>query len=212
MKTDDLINAIAADAGAPQAPIGWVVGGCAAVGALFTAALFATLLPIRPDLDSALGDWHFLWKWAFSLTLLATAMILVLRLARPQWVTGSALLALLAAPLVLLVGIVVEMIALPASDWLPTMVGTNAVACMVYIPILSGLPLAAMIIALRQGAPARPALAGATAGLVAASIAATFYATHCQNDSPLFLAAWYLLATAVVTGIGALLGARLLRW
>jgi hypothetical protein len=69
-----------------------------------------------------------------------------------------------------------------------------------------------MIIALRRGAPARPALAGAVAGIAAAGIAATFYVTHCQNDSPLFLAAWYLLATAIVAGIGAIIGSRLLRW
>ena len=47
---------------------------------------------------------------------------------------------------------------------------------------------------------------------MAAGIAATFYATHCQNDSPLFLAAWYVLATLFIAGVGAVLGTRLLRW
>jgi hypothetical protein len=69
-----------------------------------------------------------------------------------------------------------------------------------------------MLLVLRQGATTRPALAGAVAGLVAAGIAATFYATHCQNDSPLFLAAWYVLATLFVAAVGAVLGTRLLRW
>jgi hypothetical protein len=114
--------------------------------------------------------------------------------------------------MVLVAGVGSELISLPPADWMPTMVGTNAMGCMVLIPLLSALPLVVMIIALRQGAPARPALAGAVAGLVAAGIAATFYATHCQNDSPLFMAVWYAMATAIVAAAGALLGARLLRW
>ena len=55
-------------------------------------------------------------------------------------------------------------------------------------------------------------LAGAAAGLLAAGIGATLYATHCQSDSPLFVAVWYVIATAIVTAAGAILGSRLLRW
>ncbi len=57
-----------------------------------------------------------------------------------------------------------------------------------------------------------PALAGALAGLVSAGLAATLYASHCTDDSPLFVATWYTLATALVTAIGALLGAKVLRY
>ena len=65
---------------------------------------------------------------------------------------------------------------------------------------------------MRQGAPTRPALAGALAGLLAGGIAATFYAAHCTDDSPFFVATWYTLAIAVLAGIGALAGGRVLRW
>jgi hypothetical protein len=212
MKTDDLINAIAADAGMPRAPIGWIIWVAAAVGAVATAVLFSLMLPVRPDMQAALGDWHFLLKWAFSLTLLATAIVLAVSLSRPQWTTTSKLLLLLLAPIVLALGSGAEMMVLPSAYWMPSMIGTNALSCIIYVPILSGLPLAVMLIALRQGAPTRPALTGAVAGLAAAGIAASFYATHCQNDSPLFLAAWYLIATAIVAGLGALIGSWLLRW
>jgi len=212
MKTDDLINAIAADAATPRAPISLVLWFGAGIGVVMTAVLFAVLLSVRPDMQSALGDWHFIMKWVFSVTLVVTAMVLIASLARPQWSPGPEMLLLLGAPLVLAVGVAFEMLSLPSTFWMPTMIGDAALACIVYVPILSGLPLAVMILALRRGAPARPALAGAVAGLAAAGIAATFYATHCRNDSPLFLAAWYVLATAFVAGIGALLGARLLRW
>ncbi len=212
MKTDDLITAIAADAGAPRAPIGRTVWLAAGIAAIICGALFLTLLPIRPDMPAALGDPRFLFKWAFTLSLLLSALVLIVQLARPQTLPAPLLILLLAGPLVLGIGIASEMIALPAIDWVPTMIGTNALSCVIYIPILSAPPLIVMLLALRQGAPAHPALAGAVAGLVGAGIGATFYAMHCQNDSPLFLAAWYLLATAFVTATGAVLGDRLLRW
>jgi hypothetical protein len=193
----------------PVTKVMWLGAG---VSVVVAGLLFSLMLPIRPNMMSALSDWRFLMKWVFSVTLVATAMALVLSLARPLEAPSRKWLLLLAAPLVLLIGVVAELIALPASFWMPTMIGDNALACVLFIPILSGLPLAVMILALRQGAPARPALAGAVAGLVSAGIAATFYATHCLNDSPLFLAAWYVIATVIVAGVGAVLGARLLRW
>jgi hypothetical protein len=72
--------------------------------------------------------------------------------------------------------------------------------------------LAAFLIALRQGAPSRPALTGAVAGLASTGIAATLYASHCTNDSPLFMGAWYVIGTIVVAAAGAYFGDRLLRW
>jgi hypothetical protein len=72
--------------------------------------------------------------------------------------------------------------------------------------------LAAVLYALRRGAPTHPAIAGAVGGLLSAGIAATLYASHCPDDSPLFLAAWYTIGIVLMTGIGALIGSRLLRW
>ena len=47
---------------------------------------------------------------------------------------------------------------------------------------------------------------------MSAGVGALLYATHCPDDSPLFVAIWYGSATAIVVAIGALAGARLLRW
>jgi hypothetical protein len=47
---------------------------------------------------------------------------------------------------------------------------------------------------------------------VAAGLAATLYASHCADDSPLFVATWYSLAIALVVAAGAWLGPRVLRW
>jgi hypothetical protein len=50
------------------------------------------------------------------------------------------------------------------------------------------------------------------AGLAAGGIAATFYATNCADDSPLFVATWFSLATLIVAASGYLMGRRLLAW
>lgn len=63
-----------------------------------------------------------------------------------------------------------------------------------------------MLEALRHGAPSRPRLAGALAGLVAGGIGATFYATHCIDDSPLFVAVWYRAGIAIMAALGSVAG------
>jgi hypothetical protein len=65
---------------------------------------------------------------------------------------------------------------------------------------------------MRAGAPRSPGIAGAAAGLLAGSLAATLYALHCFDDSPLFVAFWYVPAIALVMLGGAAAGSRALRW
>jgi hypothetical protein len=78
--------------------------------------------------------------------------------------------------------------------------------------LLSAPILFAALIALRHGAPTRPALTGAVAGLMAGGLGAAIYAAHCIEDSSFFLATWYTLAIVGVTLVGALVGQRALRW
>ena len=117
-----------------------------------------------------------------------------------------------AAPLLLLAAVLYELWAMPASSWLPRAIGSNSVACVLSITFLSLAPLAATFHALRRGAPLRPGLAGAAAGLLASALAATLYAAHCPDNSPLFGAIWYTSAMALVACAGAFAGRRWLRW
>jgi hypothetical protein len=92
------------------------------------------------------------------------------------------------------------------------LVGSNSKICLTVIPALSLPLLIAALIGLRHGAPSRPALSGAIAGLLSAGFAATLYASHCTDDSPLFVATWYTLAVALVAAVGALVGSRVLKY
>jgi hypothetical protein len=78
--------------------------------------------------------------------------------------------------------------------------------------ILSLPMLAALLAGLRFGAPTRPMLAGAGAGLLSGAVAASIYISHCPDDSPIFVAAWFTLAILIATAIGAMAGSRVLRW
>ncbi|MGE3917527.1 MAG: NrsF family protein, partial [Hyphomicrobiaceae bacterium] len=89
---------------------------------------------------------------------------------------------------------------------------TNALVCLSVMPALSLPPLALALIAMRSAAPSSPAAAGAAVGRLAAAVAASLYALHCFDDSPLFVAVWYPLATLPVILLGSFAGQRLLRW
>ena len=213
MKTEDLIKALAADNATVAAPISRTVLVALLIGAIAAAAHFASMLPVRSDFAYAIThEPRFIFKFVFTLGIAVPALLLVLDLARPDG-SGRRAMWLLAVPLVLLVAAVaIEMQAIPADRWQPTAVGSMSKACMTYIPLLAAAPFAALLYALRNGAPANPAAAGAAAGLVSSAIAAMLYASHCVDDSPMFLAIWYVIGISIVTALGALIGSRLLRW
>jgi hypothetical protein len=120
--------------------------------------------------------------------------------------------ALLVPALLLLAAVMYELVTIPASAWPSRALGVNGVMCLASIIFLSVLPLAATIYGLRQGAPMSPALAGAAAGLLAGALGATVFAMHCTNDSPLFVAIWYVLAIGFMALAGLSVGRYVLRW
>jgi hypothetical protein len=212
MKTDDLIEALVEDRGnlpmAPRSAVLWAVAG----GAVLAGILFMAVLGTRPDIAQAAETYRFLFKFVFTLTLAASAIFLVLRAFRPEVALGSLLWLMALAPAMLAAAAVAELMVMPPATWLPRLIGTNARFCLTMIPLLSAVPLLAFFAALRKGAPANPGLAGALAGLAAAGIGATFYASHCIDDSPLFVIVWYPIAIGLVTLVGYFAGRRWLAW
>ena len=212
MKTNQLIAALAADTNTVSIPIDRQLWIAIAGGTIVAAFIFSFGIGPRPDLAAALETPRFLYKYVLTLSILASALGLMLHLARPGAVPAGWLAALAIAPVLLIASVIAEIFLVPSSAWAMSLIGKNGVVCLVIIPLLSAAPLAAVIWTLRDGATTHPVLAGAVAGLVAAGIGATLYATYCQDDSPFFIATWYGLAIMIVTVVGAFLGARLLRW
>jgi hypothetical protein len=212
MKTADLINSLVADPVAPPVHLGRRVALALALGGAVSLALFMGALGPRHDFAAAMHTMRFDLKFADTLTFLAPSALLCWRLLRPDARPG-ALALLFLAPFALLGGAVVaELVLMPEHTWASRLIGHNALHCLTLIPLLSIPPLAALIAAMRAGAPQYPGLSGALAGAAAAGVAATIYATNCTDDSPLFVASWYPLATLVVAAAGALAGRRFLRW
>jgi hypothetical protein len=161
---------------------------------------------------SAMHNPFFDLKFAVTLALAISAIAVSLHLSRPEAsLRGWAWLLVIPAGL-LVAGIGSEMMMPQRLPMMTRLVGNNSRVCMMAITLLSLPLLAAALLGLRHGAPARPALAGALAGMLSAGLAATLYASHCTDDSPLFVATWYSIATALVTTIGALVGAKWLRF
>ena len=211
MRTEEFIRALAADRTVEIRP-GLAFGLALAAGAVIAATVFLLALGVRPDILAALHTVRFPFKFVVTIALFAAGLRLALALARPGG-DAAAAARLLAAPALLIGGaLVIELAVVPTAAWGPRLIGSNATVCLSAIPVIAIGPLVAILLALRRGAPTAPARAGASAGLVAAALAATFYAAHCTDDSPLFVATWYSLAIAFVVAVGALLGPRVLRW
>ncbi|MER8862588.1 NrsF family protein [Mesorhizobium sp. M0751] len=212
MRTEDLIKALDADARSEALPLGaawWVAAGAAIV---IAAAVFWLTIGPRPDIAIAMHTMRFLSKFVFTIALAASAFALVRALSMPGASTGRVASWMVAAPLLVIVAVILELFAVPASDWGTRLVGTNMVVCLTFIPLIGIGPLAVFLAVLRHGAPTRPVLAGAAAGLLAGGLAATFYAAHCFDDSPLFVGTWYTIAIAGLAVLGAVGGRLFVRW
>ncbi|SED90306.1 hypothetical protein SAMN05444161_4340 [Rhizobiales bacterium GAS191] len=212
MRTNQLIDALVQDQAVAPWRLERSVGLAVVVGSIVAGTLFFLGIGFRPDIGQALETLRFPLKFVVTLSLAVTATGLVLRLARPGAPADLWGWALAVVPVLLALGVVAELLATPAATWASSLVGSNSKVCLTVIPLLATGPLACLLIALRRGAPTRPGLAGAVAGLAASGIAATFYASNCTDDSGLFVATWYPLATGMVVLAGYLIGARCLRW
>lgn len=213
MNTEQLISNLSADVPrvarhALAKRIAWGV----LAGSVVTTALVAVWLGIRPDLDIAMLGFPFWMKWAYSLSLGAAAIHIVSRLARP---TPESLRPLwfVTAPVLVLAGIGIgELAHTPTTDWLGMWLGYSWKVCPFYVLALAVPIFAGLLWSFRRLAPTRLRAAGAAAGLAAGAWAAAIYCLHCPESSAIFVLTWYTLGILLATGIGALLGPKLLRW
>lgn len=211
MKTDDLIERLARDAVVKRRLLP-LMNIALVTGALLTSCLLLTAFGLRADLASQVETLRVSAKITISLLFALGSVLLVRRIGQPGVAIRPIAVFLLVPAGLLVVATGTELMVLPRGVWLANLLGRNSLFCLVAVPLLALPPLAAFLLALRNGAPASPTMAGAFAGLAAAGIAVSAYALHCTDDSPLFVAAWYGLAVLLVTLTGAALGRLLLRW
>jgi hypothetical protein len=212
MDTEQLIRSLAADGLHRAPPVGFVLALTLLAATPVSLAIFMMELGVRPDVMTAMHNPFFDLKFVVTLALAISAIVVGLHLSRPEAsLRGWAWLLLIPAGIVA-AGIGSEMMMPQRLPMMTRLIGSNSRICMTAIPIMSLPILAAALVGLRHGAPARPAVTGAIAGLISAGLAATLYAAHCTDDSPLFVVTWYSIATALVVAVGALAGAKVLRF
>lgn len=210
MRTDDLVRLLAADARRTAPPQTLIVGAAVASGAIACLA-FVALVGVRADLRSALSDPRVGFKFAFAASAAITAAAYGLRAIRPEDRSSPLVFALPVLALLAL-GVALELSMTPKALWSSAAWGLAPFRCLSLIVVVALLPIGALLQAMRSGAPRRPALAGAAAGLGGGAIGAAAFALHCPNDSALFVAIWYGLGLAIAGVLGAAVGARRLAW
>lgn len=211
MQTDELIKLMSADTERPV-NLSMAIRIALVVGALVAGSAFFAVLGFRHDIHQAVETVRFLFKFVITISLATAGAAMVTRLVRPGVEIGAWRWLLVLVPVLLGLAVITELAVTPSSLWATKLIGTNALHCLTIIPILSIAPMTCLMIAMRHGAPGNPGMAGIVAALASTGIAATFYASNCTDDSPLFVATWYPLATAIVATAGFFVGRRVLRW
>jgi hypothetical protein len=213
MRTEDLIHRLS-DAVEPvpvlQIPRLMMLG--LGAGAIFSTLLMVASIGIRHDLLQAMGGSAFWMKFVYTSAVAVLSLKLVEELARPAPEAGRFVWLLAAPVLVMLAWAAFQFIPADSAERHALIMGSSARVCSILIASLA-LPLfASLFWTLRQLAPTRLREAGAAAGLLAGSAAATIYAFHCPESTPTFIAIWYTAGILLPALVGAALGRWLLHW
>lgn len=212
METEKLIATLSQDAGRPPQSLAQVLLFAGIAASIIAFGAFALFVGPRGDLASALHTPRFVLKPVLTILLFVIAFSGLSVAMRPGADARASGFALALPAAMLGIAVMTELALVPPALWTDRLVGSNAILCLTVIPALAVGPLLVFLWTLRQGAPTHPTRSGALAGLAAAALAATFYAFNCTDDSPLFVATWYPVATAIVVAFGAFAGRVWVRW
>ena len=211
MKTEELIERLAAETGkgwSHQPAISWAPVW---VGLAATVALFACVFPLAPHASGAPMPWPLAWRVPVLFMLALVLCRALGHLSRPALAWRVHLQPLLWVPIVLSVVALARIIWAHPQDRWDMIMGRSAGSCSLSIFLLS-LPLlmGAMRVA-RQWVVTRAGLTGAVLGWSSASVAALIYTLHCTETEPAFVLLWYGLAVLLSGALGSYWGQRHLR-
>ena len=211
MKTEHLIDALARGVEPAEKPR-WRrnLAVTLLAGLAVAVALVAIGLGVRPDLGAA--RMPVMLKALFSAAAAAVMLPLALQLMKPGrplgWRIGAVALFVAVCAVATIVALMGEMPERRFEAWM----GGAIPWCVVLIPILAAPTAALLTWFMRAFAPTRLTLTGAAIGALSGGVGAMAYAMYCPTDSVAFVTTWYVLGIAVCAALGALLGAKLLRW
>lgn len=213
MKTDRLIGMLATGMalehrGAPWRGIAVAIG----FGTLCSTLLMLKLIPLNPDLDKVFLTSGFWQKLCFSAAIAGISLMLLVRLSRPGAALGYLWKALSLPVVAMWLLAAFVLLAADPEGRATLLFGKTWKVCPFLITMLATPVFAATFWAMRELAPTRLRLAGASAGLFAGATGAVVYCFHCPELDAPFIGVWYLLGMLIPAFIGAMLGPRLLRW
>jgi len=206
--TDDLIRSLASAAGAGRSAslrFAFAVTGAASLACALL--LVFSVIGIRHDFADMPVRMPFAFKLAYTGSLVVGTSVVALYAATPG-ASPTALYALSPAVILLAIGLIFDPTAFPIMG----RTNTAVAFCVSSILFLSLPAMILSFLAMRKGAPTRPVIAGAVAGLLSASVGAMAYTLACKNDGTAFVAIWYTAACAIMAFVGAIVGHRVLRW
>lgn len=211
MNTDELIKMLAEGEDRPPPRRGaWALILAIAAGLVIAAGLLLSFDMVRPDIGTAMMP--VMMKAGFAAAIAAACLPLLVRLARPGRPLGAALALLGGFAICTICAFVIAMMGAEPSERMSAFLSGNLPWCVLGVPLLAA-PAAALLFWFMRGlAPTNLAGAGAAIGAVSGGVGAMAYAMYCPTDSMGFVTLWYSIAIAFSAVLGAILGARLLRW
>jgi hypothetical protein len=212
MRSEDLIKALAADAApvrrlaSPMVRLAFWLAASAAY-----AAVIVAVMGLRPDLPSRLTDVRFVVELGatFLTSVLAAAAAFCAGCpGRPLWELFAPLPALGLWFLCLGEGCWQSFVE-ASGQGLPFQ---RDFLCFPSIVLVSVVPVALMLVMIRQGAPIAPVITTALGALAAAALGATALRLFHAQDASAMILVWQFGSVALLAGFGALMGRQILRW
>lgn len=211
MKTDDLIKALARGV-EPVERLSWKrkLALTVLVGLAVAVLLVVIGLGVRPDIGAA--RMPIMMKAMFAALAAAVILPIAVQLMKPGrplgWRIGAAVLFVAVCAIATVIALMGEAPEERMDAWM----GGGVPWCVIVIPILAAPTAAGLLWLMRAFAPTRLALTGAAIGGFAGGVGAMAYAMYCPVDSAAFVMTWYVLGIALSAVIGAIVGAKVLRW
>ena len=213
MQTEGLVESLIANLVPVSRPRFWRDVGLLVLLAVAELAVYIGIGHLRPDIGAAMAEPSWWWKLASAVAVALLASVIAVRSFSPGQDVSRGRQAL--APLIVLVIIagwvinaMMDMMA-PLIDRLHWQAGLY---CVGGVLGLSVVPMLAMGLLMRRGAPTNPELSANAAGLAAAGWGTAVFVFHCPHDDVLYIELWYTVSMLLVVGAARLVLPRLTRW